>query len=159
MSFSLSPEREQKLAEILARYPTKAAACIPVLHLAQEQHGWVSEEVVAWVADRLELSAAHVLGVATFYHLLHTEPGGKHHVWVCRTLGCALNGADRVLHRCEKRLGIRPGETTADGKVTLHTTECLASCGTGPVMQVDQEYHENLTPEAVDSILDRLTGA
>jgi NADH-quinone oxidoreductase subunit E len=156
VGFSLTPERQQQLTEILARYPNKMAACIPVLHLAQDQHGWVSEEVIAWTAATLELSTAHVTGVATFYTLFHTHPVGKHHVWVCRTLSCALNGSDRLLAHCEKRLGIQPGETTADGQISLHTAECLASCGTAPMMQVDRDYHENLTLEKVDVILDRL---
>lgn len=156
MSFSLTPERQTELEDILSRYPNKMAACIPVLHLAQEQNGWVSEEVIAWVAAALDLPSAHVLGVATFYSLFHTHPVGKHHVWVCRTLSCALNGADRILAHCEKRLGIKPGETTADGAVSLHTAECLASCGTAPMMQVDKEFHENLALGDVDVILDRL---
>jgi NADH-quinone oxidoreductase subunit E len=155
--FSLSPEREIELEKILARYPNAQAACIPVLHLCQDQEGWVSEDAMRWVAERLNISAAHVKGVVTFYTLFNKQPPGKHQVWVCRTLSCALVGSDRILHRCEKRLGIRAGATTKDGKVTLRTAECLASCGTGPMMQVDREYHENLTIEAVDAILDRLT--
>lgn len=156
MSFALSPEREKQLEELLERYPAPQAACIPLLHLCQQQNGWLTEEVLEWVASRLELSAAHVRGVATFYSLLDTEPVGKHQIWVCRTLSCALQGADRVLARCEKRLGIRCGETTPDGKITLRTAECLASCGTGPMMQVDEDYHEKLTMEDVDRILDAL---
>jgi NADH-quinone oxidoreductase subunit E len=104
----------------------------------------------------LELSTAHVLGVATFYHLFNREKPGKHQVWVCRTLSCALRGGEGVLSHCEKRLGIHAGETTSDGRVTLRTAECLASCGTAPMMQVDKTYHENLTTEQVDGILDKL---
>lgn len=156
MSFHLSAERSKELEEILARYPNKMAACLPVLHLVQRAEGWLSEESIRWVADTLELSAAHVFGVATFYSLFNTEPVGKHQVWVCRTLSCALNGADAILHHCEKRLGVKAGHTTPDGKVTLLTAECLASCGTGPMMQVDREYHENLSTSEVDVILDRL---
>ena len=156
MAFQLTPEREQELAEIFARYPNKMAACLPLLHLAQEQHGWVSDVVVTWVAEKLDVSTAHVFGVATFYSLYHTHPVGKHHVWVCRTLSCALHGADDIVKHCEKRLGIHVGETTADGAVTLHTAECLASCGTAPMMQIDREYHENLTLAKVDVLLDRL---
>lgn len=156
-SFALSPDREKELAAILARYPNKMAACIPVLHLCQEQLGWVSEAVVTFVAATLGLSASHVFGVATFYTLFNKEPVGKHQVWVCRTLSCALAGSEKVLAHCEKRLGVTAGHTTADGKVTLRTAECLASCGTGPMMQVDRDYHENLTTEQVDVILDRLT--
>ena len=156
-SFALTPEREKQLDEILSRYPNRQAATIPVLHLCQEQNGWVSEEIMEWVAKRLGIGAAHVKGVATFYTLFNKEPVGKHQVWVCRTLSCALNGADAVLHHCEKRLGIHAGQTTADGKVTLRTAECLAACGQGPMMQVDREYHENLTLAEVDTILAKLT--
>jgi len=158
MSFALSAERDTKLRDILARYPNKMAACIPTLHLAQEQNGWISEEVVSWVARTLDLSTAHVFGVATFYSLFNKEPVGKHQIWVCRTLSCGLSGSDGIMKRCEKRLGIKCGQTTPDGKVTLRTAECLASCGSGPMMQVDRTYHENLTPEKVDSILEGLLG-
>lgn len=154
--FALSPEREKHVEEILARYPNPKAACIPVLHVCQEQNGWISEEVMQFVADRLSLSTAHVKGVVTFYTLFNKEPVGKHQVWVCRTLSCALRGSDEILHHCEKRLGISPGQTTKDGKVTLRTAECLASCGTAPMMQVDKDYYENLTTAEVDRILDRL---
>jgi NADH-quinone oxidoreductase subunit E len=156
MSFSLTPERERELAEILTRYPTKMAACIPALHLCQEQHGYIDDDVITWVANRLNLSPAHVKGVVTFYTLFNQKKVGKHQIWVCRTLPCALRGAGDLLAHCEKRLGIKAGETTPDGKITLRTAECLASCGTAPMMQVDKDYYENLTPAEVDKILDRL---
>jgi NADH-quinone oxidoreductase subunit E len=155
--FSLSPERERELENILSRYPTKMAATLPLLHLCQEQNGWISDAVIRFVAERLELSTAHVKGVVTFYTLYNQQPVGKHQVWVCRTLPCALRGAYDVIHQCEKRLGIKVGETTKDGAVTLRTAECLASCGTAPMMQVDKEYFENLTADRVDEILGRLT--
>jgi NADH-quinone oxidoreductase subunit E len=157
MPFALSADRDRELDEILTRYPTKMAACIPALHLCQAQEGWISEEVITWVAHRLDLPPAHVKGVVTFYTLFNQKPVGKHQVWVCRTLPCALRGADSILHQCEKKLGIHEGETTADGKVTLKTAECLASCGTAPMIQVDQDYFENLTTEKLDEILGRLT--
>jgi len=159
MSFELTPERDRELNEIIARYPAphdKMAACIPALHLCQDQNGWISDDVIVFVANRLNLSAAHVKGVVTFYTLFNQKPVGKHQVWVCRTLPCALRGAGDVLEHCEKRLGIKAGETTADGKITLRTAECLASCGTAPMMQVDKNYYENLTLEQVDAIVDRL---
>ena len=106
-----------------------------------------------WVAARLDVPAAHVKGVATFYTLFNKEPVGRHQVWVCRTLSCALGGADAILHHCEKRLGIHAGQTTPDGKVTLRSAECLASCGTAPMMQINFDYHENLTPEKIDQVL------
>lgn len=157
--FSLTSERERTFQEILSRYPNRQAACIPVLHLCQDQHGWCSPELVAFVAERLGLSTAHVQGVVTFYTLFNQKPVGKHQVWVCQTLSCALRGADEVLHHCEKRLGIHVGETTKDGKVTLRTAECLAACGQAPMMQVDKDFHENLTLKDVDTILERLQRA
>lgn len=154
MAFVLSEAQERELAEVLSRYPNKMAACIPVLHLCQNANdNWVSPDVIQFVSERLELSAAHVKGVVTFYTLFNQQPPGKHQVWVCRTLSCALRGSDQILSHCEKRLGIHVGQTTADGKVTLRTAECLASCGTAPMMQVDKTYYENLTPEKVDEIL------
>jgi NADH-quinone oxidoreductase subunit E len=157
MALSLSEEQERKFAEILSRYPNKMAACIPTLHLCQEANeNWVSDEVIQFVAERLGLSTAHVQGVATFYHLFNREKPGKHQVWVCRTLSCALRGSDSIASHCEKRLGIKVGETTKDGKITLRAAECLASCGSGPMMQVNKDYHENLTLEGVDRILDGL---
>jgi NADH-quinone oxidoreductase subunit E len=156
MPFVLSADREREMTEILSRYPNRRAACIPMLHLCQEQHGYLSDEVISFVAHRLDMSPAQVKGVVTFYTLLHTEPVGKHQVWVCKTLSCALRGADEIIDHCERKLGIHVGETSPDGKVTLRTAECLASCGTAPMMQVDKTYYENLTPAEVDRILDRI---
>ena len=156
MAFSLTPEREKALEKLFTHYPNKRAVCIPLLHLCQEQEGWISNDVLQFVAERLELTPAHVQGVATFYHLFHTKPVGKHQVWVCQTLPCALRGNLDLLHHCEKRLGIHAGETTPDGKVTLRTAECLASCATAPMMQINKEYHEHLTLEAADKLLDQL---
>ena len=157
MAFALSAEREREIDQIVARYPNKMAACIPVLHLCQEANqNWVSDEVITYVAHRLDLSPAHVKGVVTFYTLFNQKPVGKHQVWVCRTLSCALRGSDQILAHCEKRLGCHVGETTKDGKVTLRTAECLAACGTAPVMQVNKRYYENLTTAEVDRVLDEL---
>lgn len=156
MPFALSPERDKELDEILTRYPTRMAACIPALHLCQDQAGWISDEVILWVSQRLDVPPAHVKGVVTFYTLFNQKPVGKHQLWVCRTLPCALRGAGEVLAHCENRLGIHAGETTPDGKITLRTAECLASCGTGPMVQVDKTYEENLTIAAVDALIDRL---
>ena len=157
MAFALNTEQDQKLEQILSRYPNKMAACIPVLHLCQEANAsWVSDEVIEFVAARLDLPTAHVKGVVTFYTLFNQKPVGKHQLWVCRTLSCALRGSDKILEHCEKRLGCHAGETSKDGKVTLRTAECLASCGSAPMIQVDKTYYENLTIEQVDRILDSL---
>jgi NADH-quinone oxidoreductase subunit E len=127
-----------------------------LLHLCQEQHGWISDEVVEFVSNKLDLPPAHVKGVVTFYTLFNQKPVGKHQIWVCRTLPCALRKSAHILAHLEKSLGVHPGETTADGMFTLRTAECLASCGTAPMMQVDKDYYENLTLERVDEILDAL---
>ena len=157
MGFALSEERERELQAIVSRYPNKMAACIPVLHLCQDAHDdWISPEGIEYVAEKLELGTAHVKGVVSFYELFHEAPVGKHQIRVCRTLACALRGGLDLLQHAENRLGIRAGETTRDGRVTLQKAECLASCGTAPVVQIDDEYHENLTVEAFDRILDRL---
>jgi NADH-quinone oxidoreductase subunit E len=160
MPFALTADRERELTDILTRYPPdqsgRMAACIPLLHLCQEQEGFVSDDVIQFVAKRLDLPPAHVKGVVTFYTLFNQEKVGKHQVWVCRTLPCALRGSGDVIKQCESRLGIHVGQTTPDGKVTLRTAECLASCGTAPMMQVDKEYFENLTPARVDEILAKL---
>ncbi len=156
MAFALTSERQAELDDILSRYPTRMAATIPLLHLCQDQAGWCSPEVIAFVAETLGVSASHVQGVVTFYTIFNQKPVGKHQVWVCRTLSCALRGAEDVMRHCEKRLGIHEGETTADGMITLRSAECLAGCGQAPVMQVDKEYRENLTLTEVDRILDEL---
>ena len=157
MAFVLNEAQERELTDILGRYPNKMAACIPALHLCQDANGnWLSPDAIQFVADRLELSTAHVKGVVTFYSLFNEHPPGKHQVWVCRTLSCALRGSDAILEHCQKRLGVAVGGTTADGRFTLRTAECLASCGTAPMMQVDKTYYEMLTPEKVDHILAQL---
>ena len=159
MAFCLSSEQSAEFDQIIARYPTKQAACIPVLHLCQKANGnWISEEVIQFVAEQLSLSTAHVSGIVSFYTLLNKKPPGKHQIWVCRTLSCALRGSEALLKHCENRLGITSGQTTPDGNVTLRTAECLASCGTAPMLQLDDEFHENLTVERLDRLLEGLNG-
>ncbi len=154
MAFTLSPEREKIVDDLLARYPTRRAAVIPVLHLCQEQHGWVSADVIDFVSRRLDLSTAIVQGVVTFYTMYHQQPVAPNVVWVCRTLSCELRGAKAVQEHLERRFGCQVGGTSKDGKFTLLKAECLAACGQAPMMQVNDRYHENLTIEAVDRIVD-----
>ncbi len=153
MAFELSPERKAVLDDLLTRYPTKKALTLPLLHLCQEQEGYVSPDVVDYVARTLDVSTAHVQGVSTFYTLYMQNKVGKHCIWVCRTLSCELGGADKLQHHLEKTLGIHAGETTKDGEFTLLKAECLAGCGQAPMIQLDDEYFENLTNEKVDAIL------
>jgi NADH-quinone oxidoreductase subunit E len=149
----ISETKRQQFDELVARYPEKRSALIPLLHEVQAEVGYLSPEAVAWVAGYLELSPADVLSVASFYDMLHLEPVGKHLIYVCQNLTCALRGSERVIRHLETTLGIRMGETTPDGKITLRRMECLASCGTAPSIQVDGEYHHQVTPEALDALL------
>ncbi|MEM4407488.1 MAG: NADH-quinone oxidoreductase subunit NuoE [Candidatus Caldarchaeum sp.] len=141
---------------IIAISETKQSALIPVLREVQNELGWLSEDSMLEVAAILGIPPSHVQSVATFYTMFFTKPVGKHIVWLCRTLSCALRGAEHVEHYISKKLGIKCGETTADGKITFLEAECLASCGTAPVMLVDDELYENLTRKKVDEILERL---
>lgn len=156
MAFSLPQDREKVVDELIARYPTRMAACIPVLHLCQEAQGWVSPDIIQYVADRLEMSTSQVQGVVTFYTMYHQHEVAPNVVWVCRTLSCELRGAKQIQEHLERRLGCKAGGTSRDGKVTLLTAECLASCGTAPMVQLNDEFRENLTVAEVDRMLDEL---
>ena len=142
--------------KIINRYPEgkQKSALLPILHIAQaEFDGWLSPEVMDYVASLLKIQPIEVYEVATFYSMFNMKPVGKCLIEVCRTGPCWLMGAEDVVRYIEKKLGIKAGETTADGMFTLKTVECLASCGTAPMMQIGETYHENLTLEKVDDIL------
>jgi NADH-quinone oxidoreductase E subunit len=156
MAVQFSPAAKAKFDEIVTRYPIKRAAIMPTLWLAQEEFGWLSTDALAYVAELLELSPAFVASVASFYTMYYKRPMGRHHVQVCTNLSCALVGADRIVDCLRERLGIDVGGTSADGKFSLSAVECLASCGTAPMMQVNDDYVENLTPERVLELIDRL---
>lgn len=154
MTFTLSAESEKIVDELLTRYPTKSAACLPVLHLCQREQGWVSPEVIAYVARRLGLATSEVQGVVTFYTMYHQEPVAPNVVWVCRTLSCDLRGGREIQKHLEARFGCCAGETSKDGKFTLKTAECLAACGQAPMVQINDAYHENLTLASLDRLID-----
>ena len=154
MSLTFSSETEARFQTLLGRYPNRRAALLPTLYLAQDEFGYLSVEAMEYVADRLELPASKVLNVATFYTMYNKRPVGRYHVQVCVSISCALTGAYRLMRQLEKRLGIRVGETSDDAMFTLSEVECLASCGTAPMMQVNDDYHENLqTEEALDVVM------
>src|SRR3990167_9628104 len=135
----------------------RRAAILPVLWLAQEQFGWISPEVMEYVGNLLDLPPVKVYEVVTFYTMFNQKPVGKYHFQVCRTLSCELCGKEEIVEHLKKRLGIKVGETTPDGRFTLSEVECLGSCGTAPMMQVsNQDYHENLTIEKIDQILEKM---
>ncbi len=151
-----SDELKEKINEIISKSETIQSALIPTLHAVQREYGWLPNEAMKDVADILGIPPASVQNVATFYTMFFTKPVGKHVIWLCRTLSCALRGAEHVEHYLSEKLRIHPGETTTDGKITLFEAECLASCGTAPVMLVDDELYENLTRIKIDELIEKL---
>jgi NADH-quinone oxidoreductase E subunit len=154
MALEFSAETLKKFEATVARYPKKEAAMLPVLYLAQQEFGHLGPEAIAYIAKLMDQAPARVHGVVSFYTMYNTKPIGRHHIQVCRTLPCALRGAERVTDFLTKKLGIEPGQTTTDGRFTLSEVECLASCGTAPMMQVNDDYYENLTEAKINEILD-----
>jgi NADH-quinone oxidoreductase subunit E len=156
MTMAFSPERLKKFHEVVGRYPKKEAAMLPVLYLAQEEFGHLSDEAIDYIAEIMELPRARVYGVVTFYTMLNMKPIGRHHIQVCRTLPCALKGSEKITAFLKTKLGIQTGKTTPDGKFTLSEVECLASCGTAPMMQINDDYYEDLSEAKVEEILKNL---
>jgi NADH-quinone oxidoreductase E subunit len=153
VSLAFSADTLKELERIVSRYPDKEAAILPALHLAQREFGHVSDEAILYVADLLGVSAARINGVATFYTMYNRKPLGKYHVQVCRNIACSILGAEHLIDYVSGKLGIKPGQTTPDGRFTLSKVECLGSCGTAPVMQINDDYYENLTEGKIDEIL------
>jgi NADH-quinone oxidoreductase subunit E len=156
MALAFSPETYKKFEEIIARYPRKEAAMLPVLYLAQQEFGHLGPDAIDYVAHLMEQSPARVYGVVSFYTMFNMKPIGRHHIQVCRTLPCALGGAEKVTSFLRKTLGINCGQTTPDGRFTLSEVECLASCGTAPMMQINDDYYESLTEAKITEILESL---
>ncbi len=156
MALSFSPESAKTLETLRSRYPSAQAAVIPALQLAQREFGYLNPEVMDLVARHLDVPATLVLSTATFYTMLHKKPVGRYHIQVCTNLACWLRGSDDVLEHLQRRLGIRVGETTPDKIFTLDEVQCLAACGTAPAMQINDDYHEDLTVEKVDRIIEAL---
>ncbi|MCK5799760.1 MAG: NAD(P)H-dependent oxidoreductase subunit E [Deltaproteobacteria bacterium] len=159
MALSFSKESEEQIRKLLPKYPTKMAACLPLLWLAQEDFGWISEDAMKLVAERLDLSLGHVYGVATFYTMYNKKPVGHYHVQVCTNVTCMICGAYDVLSAFEKELGIKSGETSDDELFTLQEVECLGACGGAVCVQVDKDYHENILPEKVPEFVASLRAA
>jgi len=150
------PEFEKRVEEIAARYPVRKAALLPVLWEVQRETGWVSLEAEAWVAEKLGVAPAHVHGVVTFYTMYKQKPSGTYHFQVCTTLSCMLRGSDELVAHLEKRLACKEGSASADGRFSLCRVECLGSCGTAPMLQLNDAYHESLTLEKVDRLVESL---
>jgi NADH-quinone oxidoreductase E subunit len=150
---TLAEKYKVEIEQIMSRYPVKRSALLPLLYIAQRDHGYITEAAMREIARILDLTPPQVYETVTFYTMFNLKPVGKFHIQVCRSLMCALVGSDTVLGWIKAMLGIAPGESTADGLFTLSTVECLAACGTGPMMQINDDYYERLTEEKVDRIL------
>ena len=151
-----SAAARERIAHLYTRYPTREAALLPVLRVAEEEFGGIGHEAIGCVAREMGLSPGYVFGVFTFYTHFRRKGEGKYLLQVCSTLPCALRGSREVVRHLEEKLGIRAGETTADGRFTLKKVECLASCDTAPVVQVNDDYHEHLTLARLDQLLSSL---
>lgn len=153
----LSDDVKSVIRELGGKYPDRQSAVLPALSLAQAAlGGWLPAAAIDEVAGLLGLSSAQVGAAASFYSMLNLRPVGRHRIYVCTNIACSLLGAGHILNVLSARLGIRPGETTADGRFTLFEAECLGSCGTAPMMQVDETYYENLTEAEIERILAEL---
>lgn len=157
MSFAVPAKLEAELDELATHYPHKRSASIMFLHAIQEHFGYISKEAMEWVAAKLHLQPINIYELVTFYPMFHQNPVGKYHLKVCRTLSCALAGSHRLHQHFCKKLGLDPhghgAQTTADGKYTVEFVECLAACGTAPVMLVNEEFHERVDQNRAEELL------
>jgi NADH-quinone oxidoreductase subunit E len=142
--------------EIVARYPKKKSALIPLVHLSQEQNGYVTEEAMRHVAELVDVTPAEVYGTASFYEMFRFEPTGKYLINICGTMSCALLGADALMHHAEHKLGVKAGSTTEDGLITLQHAECQAACTEAPTLQVNYRHRYRVTNESFDELVDDL---
>ena len=153
---NLKPETLRRIDEVIPHYPVKRSATLPLLHLIQEDVGYISQEAIEWIAQKLELQPINVYEVVTFYPMFRQKPIGRRHIKVCRTLSCALTGGYKVCEQFEQEFGCHRGEVSADGEVTIEFVECLASCGTGPVVMVDDDLHEKVDAAKVQEIAQQI---
>jgi NADH-quinone oxidoreductase subunit E len=156
MNLTLKPETLAAIDRVIPHYPQKRSATLPLLHLVQEDQGYVSPEAVEWIAAKLELQPINVQEVVTFYPMFRQQPIGRRHVKICRTLSCALNGGYKVCEQFEQEFGTHVGHTSADGEVHLEFVECLASCGSGPVVMIDDDLHQNVDAAKAKALADQL---
>jgi len=156
MSFAFTEENLERIETLKKRYPSPKALSLPCLWMAQYQEGYISLDAVEVISGLIDWPPMEIYRVATFYTMFNLEPVGKYHIQLCKTLSCALCGQAEILARLQSRLNLAAGESSEDGRYTLTQVECLGSCGTAPVMQINDRYYENLTPGEVDEILDRL---
>ncbi len=149
-----SEQFESRFAEMLTHYPTKRSVLVPTLLYAQDEAGFLSDEVIAEIASRLDLTELDVRNVISYYSMLTCKPRGRFNVQVCTNIACLLRGGEELLEHCEKKLGVGHKGTTADGLFSLEEVECIGACSWAPAVQVNYDFHENLTPERMDGVLD-----
>ena len=153
---NLKPDTLSKIDEVITHYPVKRSATLPLLHLIQEDIGYIPEKAEEWIAAKLEIEPINVYEVVTFYPMFRQKPIGRRHIKVCRTLSCALVGGYKVCEKFEQEFGCHRGEVSADGEVTIDFVECLASCGTGPVVMIDDDLHEKVDAAKVKALSDQI---
>jgi len=144
---------EQAFQDLITKYPTREAALLPTLWLAMDQFGSLSDGVLEYVANRLDLPPVRVFAVVEFYTMFQRKPAGKYHFQVCRNLTCTMRGSEPMIAKLQLKLGVRPGQVTEDGLYSLELVECLGSCGTAPVIRVNDTYYENMTMELLDRMI------
>src|ERR1700680_4666033 len=149
----ISEQAKQRMRNLAARYPVARSAVMPALYIAQQEESYITQEALQAVAEAIGLTVDDVESVATFYTMYYQQPPGKKVIKVCTSISCYLRNCDALVNHLEQRLGIKRGETTSDGNFTLMTAECLASCGTAPVLQINNEFVENVTPAMFDALL------
>jgi NADH-quinone oxidoreductase subunit E len=153
---NLKPETFQRIDEVITHYPVKRSATLPLLHLIQEDAGYISDEAITWIAQKLELQPINVLEVVTFYPMFRRAPIGRRHIKVCRTLSCALSGGYKTCETFEKEFSTHRGEISPDGEVTVEFVECLASCGTAPVVLIDETLHTKVDATKAKQLSDQI---
>lgn len=156
MEFKFTPGNQAKINDILKKYPTKKAAVMSVLFLGQEQNGWISKEVMKEIASVLEITEEEVFGVVTFYTMFYEKPMGKNHLQVCTNVSCMLRGGYEIFIQVKEKLGIDNMEVTEDKNFSLEEVECMGSCGTAPMIAVNEDYYENLNADKVNEIIESL---
>ncbi|MDD3324383.1 MAG: NAD(P)H-dependent oxidoreductase subunit E [Sulfurospirillaceae bacterium] len=155
--FTFSKENEKYFENLLKRYPEKSSLTLPCLWMAQYQEGWISPEVMEYLANKLETSPMEIYSVASFYTMFNLKPIGTYHIQICKTLSCALRGSEQIKRHLVQKLGINVGQSTKDMRFTLSEVECLGSCGTAPCVCINEDYVQNATTQKLDELLDGLS--
>ena len=156
MEFTFTPENLNRINEVISHYPEKRPAVMGVLYIAQEQNGWISYEVMKEVANVLDMKEEEILGIVSFYTMYHEKPVGKFHLQVCTNVSCMLRGGNKIYDHVKEKLGIENGGVTEDKLFSLEEVECMGSCGTAPMIAVNEDYFENLNIQQIDQIIESL---